>query len=426
MHRELDPPVKSSLDHILSGPPWSLRDVVAVSWRARWIIAAIALAGAVVGAALGSLTPPRYEATTTFMVTQRAGLQTAFRTFEAVLKSNGLGSELVRQFRLDQPPTSLTAASFMRDHLIIEQVRDTNLLRVHVSLHDAKLTTDVANGLAAHALKLYDDLNAKADVGPSPDDLKRQKTLLDDATAARDAAENRLLNFRSQAQIDMLRRNANELFDAARRLENLRITLQAERGRLTSMEAELANLPKTISVPRQLTVSDALLLSIAESEKGRPGAEAIAKELTRTELVNPVYGQLETQAAMLRTSVAALEAELQALANQLTPSRSPSQQLADVYRRESELARLQRELDMAGRVFSSASERYDQMRNATTESLPRPELIDPASLPDQSLSRGMLAGGIAGLLAGLLAALVYALGRAVLTAIMTPRALELR
>lgn len=425
MHREFDPLVKSLRDDRLLGPPWSLSDVVLVCWRARWILAATALAGAVAGVALGSLTPPRYEATTTFMVTQRAGLQTAFRTFEAVLKSNALADELVRQFRLDQPPTSLTAAGFMRDHLIIEQVRDTNLLRVHVSLHDAKLTTDVANGLAAHALKLYDDLNAKANVGPSPDDLRRQKTQLDEATAARDAAENRLLNFRSQAQIDMLRRNADELFNAARRLENLQITLQVERGRLISMEGELARLPKTISVPRQLTVSDSLLLSIAEGEKGRPGAEAIAKELTRTELVNPVYGQLETQAAMLRTSVAALEAERQALANQLTPSRSPSQQLADVYRRESELARLQRELEMAGRVVSSASERYEQMRNATTETLPRPELFDLASLPDQSLSRGMLAGGVAGLLAGLLAALVYVLGRAVMKTIMTPRALEL-
>ena len=95
MHREFDPPVKSLLDDRLLGPPWSLRDVIAASWRARWIAAATALVGAVVGAALGSLTPPRYEATTTFMVTQRAGLQTAFRTFEAVLKSNGLGNELV-------------------------------------------------------------------------------------------------------------------------------------------------------------------------------------------------------------------------------------------------------------------------------------------------------------------------------------------
>jgi hypothetical protein len=467
------------------------------------------------------------------MVTERAGLQTAFRTFEVLLKSNELAENLVRQFRLDQPPTSLTAASFMRDHLLIEQVRDTTMLRAHVFLPDAKLTADVTNGLAVHALELYDRLSARANAGPSPDDVKLAKVRLDEAVEARNVAEQRLLNFRSEVQIDILRRDAGELLEARRRLENLRISLVAERGRLAAAESELANQPKTIVMPRQMTTSDALLvlsassaaangksslvsdltrnevqnpvysqleaqaatqratvsalerqeqelaervktarsrdgermladlrlsleaergrlvsteaelakqprtisiprqlgaseallLSLAEGDKGR--VEAIARELTHTEVVNPVYGQLEAQMATLRSSVAAMEAEQQELSNLMKLAGLPSRQFADVYRRETEVARLQRELDEAVRVASAASAKYDQLSAAVAGGLPRPELIDRASLPDESLSRGMLAGGVAGLLAGLLAALVFVLGREAMRMFTAPRAMEL-
>jgi uncharacterized protein involved in exopolysaccharide biosynthesis len=509
------------------------------------MVAAVALIGAVIGAALGRLAPPRYEATTTFSVAERAGLQTGLRTLEVLLTSNELAEDVVRQFSLDQPPTSLTVASFLRDHVFLEQIRDTSLLRVHVYLPDAKLATDVANGLAAHALELYDRLSARATAGPSPEEVKLVRAQLDEAIAVRDAAEQSLFDFRSEAQIDVLRRDANEQLDARRRLNDvriallaergrlaaaeqelakqpktvlmprqmstseallllsasptaengkgsfvtdlsrnevvnpvysqleaqaathratvsalerqeqelatrvkgaasrgggrelanlrlslerelasLRLSLEAERGRLASTETQLAKQPRTISIPRRLGTSEALLLSLAGADKGAQGAETI-RELTHAEVVNPVYGQLEAQTALLRTSVAAMSAQQQELENQLKLSSSPSLQFADVYRRETQISRLQRALDEASRVVSAASAKYEQVSTATTASLPRPELIDRASQPDQSLSRGMLAGSVAGLLAGFLASLVFVLGRDVMATFMAPKAVAL-
>jgi uncharacterized protein involved in exopolysaccharide biosynthesis len=179
-----------------------------------------------------------------------------------------------------------------------------------------------------------------------------------------------------------------------------------------------------VTIPRQ--VSEALLLSLAGGQRENAASDAIARELlTRTEVMNPVYAQLEIQAATLRTNVAALDAEQRELADQLRLAESPSRRLTTVYERESQIARLERELVAAERVVASLSASYQQAHDSANAFVAQPEIIDPASVPDVSTSRGMIALTVAGLLAGFLAATTFVLGRALMARVIRPLAPEL-
>jgi uncharacterized protein involved in exopolysaccharide biosynthesis len=520
--------VLTSLLRDVGSPQPNVRDLVAAFWRRRWYIAAFAIAGGVAGAGIARLTPPRYEAATTIRVAERAGLQTAIRTFQVILESNGLSEDVVRQFKLDQAPMSLTAATFIRNHLTIEPVRDTDLLRAHVALPEPQLTADVANALATRALEMWNGMNARANLGATSQEVDARQKELEAAVAAHEEAQERLLMFKSQAQLDVLRRNAADMLDARRRLNaltvtlqaekgrlasiqnelskqpktmtvprqvsasealllltqrqavttgsngslannltrseivnpvygglqgqaatlrstvaalehqvrelesqmkprairedvrrlaDLRLSLEAERGRLASIEHELASQPKTVSVPRQVGTSEAFLLSLSDGPKGITETDAMLKELTHAEVVNQVYAQLEIQAATLRTNVAALEAEQEGLAAQLKTD-SPSEHFTTVYERESEIARLEREVGAAANLVSATSTRYDQARESANGYRPQPEIVDRASVPDISLSRSTMAMTVAGVMVGLLFTIAFVLGAALMAPVI--------
>jgi uncharacterized protein involved in exopolysaccharide biosynthesis len=126
-------------------------------WRRRWIVAAAGLACAIVAAVQASFQVPQYEATSTLSVTgsklsdQASPVTTA--NFLPLIQNNSVAAKVTAEFRLNGPPYTLTPEEFASRALSVEDVRNSNLIRLHVRLPDAATSAKVANRIAALAVE---------------------------------------------------------------------------------------------------------------------------------------------------------------------------------------------------------------------------------------------------------------------------------
>jgi uncharacterized protein involved in exopolysaccharide biosynthesis len=180
----------------------ALESYTAVFFRYRWWIAATALLGAIAGLALAASRPPMFESMATVAIVPpslpddtvpavRAERLRVFFTDRAVT------SRVLSETGLDRHPYAMTAGAFLRDRLIVEDVVPTSVLRIRVRLPDGALAVKVCNRLVAVAIE------ARAGETLAERDLiKRQ---LDASRERLDVLGSRLVAFRTQAQIEVLR-----------------------------------------------------------------------------------------------------------------------------------------------------------------------------------------------------------------------------
>ncbi len=127
--------------------------------------------------------------------------------------------------------------------------------------------------------------------------------------------------------------------------------------------------------------------------------------------VNPVYQTLAFQIASSRTRLAALERQARE-----TPAGKAGNgrftEMTDLYRRTSELARLENNLDLARKIHDDLTLRYEQSRSQSVDSMVQLQIVDEATTPDRPVSRQRAQSTVLGFAVGLVSAVFLALARA--------------
>jgi len=129
---------------------WNFIDPIVSSWAQ---IAVIALLGAGLGLTFASLRRPIYEATAVVRVAGDQVDAARGEYLRRLLENGIIASELIREFGITSDsawkilsrskPTA--ADTFLENHINIEPVPSTNLLRISVRLGNAELAAKVAN-----------------------------------------------------------------------------------------------------------------------------------------------------------------------------------------------------------------------------------------------------------------------------------------
>jgi uncharacterized protein involved in exopolysaccharide biosynthesis len=128
--------------------------------------------------------------------------------------------------------------------------------------------------------------------------------------------------------------------------------------------------------------------------------------------VNPVYQTLAFQIATSRTRLAALERQQQELVTIRKISAGRSRELSDLYRKQTEVARLKDAYDLSRRAYADVALRYEQSRAESIGDTVQLQIVDPAIPPDRPLPRKRVQSAGLGFTAGLLIATLIALVRA--------------
>lgn len=136
----------------LRGPsPASVDVFLARLWRAKYLILAGGLIGALVGMSAAYRTTPEYEATTTLIVRQASAPSPTVATsnMRAVIVNRAVADTVVTQLGIQQTP-----AYFLAHSVRIEDVPGTYLMRLAVRLPDRELAARAANLTAQEAILL--------------------------------------------------------------------------------------------------------------------------------------------------------------------------------------------------------------------------------------------------------------------------------
>jgi capsule polysaccharide export protein KpsE/RkpR len=436
---------------------------VAVLWRHRFLIIVLTAAGAIAGLLASAMKPTMYEASATLMVVPPARNDLrpgAIANSRALLENLSLAGRVSAELGLDRPPLSYTAQRFLESAVSVDELRGTNLVRLRVKLPNPQTAMQAAQSLSHKAVALNSAI-ATQDGIARRDQLKAE---LDDAAGRLRTAEQALLEYQSTAQVELLKRDTDAMLDERGDLLKLLVEIEGEKARLAAAEAELGKHRPILAVPRLTAAEEALrhapsappaaasrpLKEAAENadvspdrlrqadrasaDKPAAGGSALgdtrkSAEKARTPAsaqtsvprgqegqadpealdltdpyVNPVYQTLTFQIATSRARLALLERQRHELVDVKKLGGPESQQLRELYARQMELERRQTTYDLARKVYSDLSMRYDESRTEVLGTTPQLQVIDEAVLPDRPLPRKRLQTILLGLVVGFLLA----------------------
>jgi uncharacterized protein involved in exopolysaccharide biosynthesis len=384
-----------------------LIDYIHVLVSQRILIVAIILAGAVVGAVVTPFMTREYDATVSLLVSvpkvgDAQAVDPSVPTYRALIMNRGITRTVLDEFGLREPPYSLTWEAFLRDHLSVDPVIDTNIVEVTVSMRDPQLAAEIANKIADLTVDLNSDLT-QAEYVQSRDEIKDQ---LDATEAELKDIRDRLLLFRKEARIEMLDAEARALLADRDQIHDLVVDIETERARLQGAETEIANHEPRVTVNRSID-SDVAALEVAR-QIGNGEQNPLRLEL-RDEFINPVHQMLQEQIAGARTTLAALERRREELAG-TEEDAAVRVALDKTYEARAELESLQLEFDLTRQQYSQLASRYDQaelqvlMRSASLQTID--EAVPPNRQARPRLSRNILTGLVIALIAALPAAVI--------------------
>lgn len=385
---------------------WDFIDPVLSSWR---LIAVIAAIGAGLALTLASLQRPVYEATAVVRIAEsKTGDQVELvraENFRPLLENRSIAAELIREFEITSEPTwtflressPIAADSFLQDHVRVEQVTGTNLLRVSVRLGDRERAAKVANELVERGVALNRRISQQ-EVVDARDYIKTQ---LGEAAKRLETVRSDLLALKQKSQVDALKADTKGALKVRTGLLELQTSIAYERAFLATSEAELKVSQQLLTTRRMIDRNPALME--AAKEQGASGS-VLGLELSEQQ-VNEAYSKLQEQIAASRAKLAGLERQKMLIDDKrLNAAELPT--LSKLYDSELAIARMQSEYEMALKVYSDLATRHEDARIRVGSRGAQLQLVDPAMAPSSRLSPRVIAttqlGGALGLLVGCL------------------------
>ena len=386
-----------------------LRQYFLLVWRYRLLVVAATVVCALSAFVWGVLTKRTYGAEVALVVSQskigeRDERPVSTASFRPYIESQSIAAKIIREFGFDKPPHRFFASTFFGSVVTIEEIRNSTVFLLAARLDDPDLAARVVNRVAEMAVAVSKRVSFD-EAARSRDDIGLQ---MDEAQKRLDETEAALRTFREKSQIELLRKDVDSALNERGELLSLLIGIEAEKAKLTKAEQELAARTRIDTVRRTID-SDPALMESARPSASQP-TSLLALE-TRNEFVNPVYEQLDSQVAISRTNLAALEQRKTQIVDVRKLGAPQLAKLSQLYQVEGQLSDLEMQRDLARRVYLEVATAYETARLQVSGRSAQLQIIEPAVAPDQPLSRHVvrttLAAALVGLMLSVFGVLVY-------------------
>lgn len=377
--------------------------------RHAWLLAIGGIVGAVLGFIITTTRPIKYEAVTSLMAhlpARPASGSVDRATLRAFLENQTVVTGVLRELQLDRAPHNMTTQGFVSEALRVDEVPGSNLFRVRVQLEDPALATESSRRIAQKAVALNKEVAGNAG-GVLRDELKPH---LDEAAARLNKAEEALVSYQREAQMELLQADSDALVGERGTLLKLMLEIESERARLKAAEEDLKGRTPTLPAERDPQAERSLRQASpgGVTTRREGGVDAQTLDLSNP-IVNPVYQTLQLQVATSRATLAALERYRQELSRRIG---GPAvKELTNLYQRQVELTRRQNDYYLAQRVFEEVSLQFEKARTDLLGSSAHLQVIDEAVQPDRPLPRKRVQTVALGLIIGLSVGALLALLR---------------
>ena len=370
---------------------------VVLLWRWAPLIVGVALLCGAATTLLALRRPTLYEATSTLAV---SGSKIAEETTSVVsvnyrpfIENNSVAETVVREFRLADAPYGITSQVFLESVLSVEEVRNSSLIRLHVTLRDPALAANVANRVSDLAVEGARKLS-QAEAVQARDDLQDE---VQDARTRMEKAAAALESFKSSAQVELTRADVEAMLQQRTELLDLIVDTEAARAKVARGEADLAARQRVDSFVRSIDSDPAL--SQAARAAGASDSSVLGLQIKSQE-PNKVYQAIEEQLANDRVQLAALERRRAELIGARGLDARQQSKLTSLYKKESELTRLTTDYDVAAKSYQEIAARYDVARLQVAGRSGQIQVIDRAIQPTVPRSRHIGRNAVFGFVGG--------------------------
>jgi uncharacterized protein involved in exopolysaccharide biosynthesis len=391
-------PIRSARSESADVP---IAEYLGILWVRRNLLIAAAIGAGLLALLYTSLVTPTYEAEVMVLVSQAkiGERQTEsplnVSTFRSIIVNHSLAAQVIKEFKLTRPPMfhvfgastdPLTPSRFLDSYLSVEQIGDTNLIRIRVRGPDPNVVAKVANRLVENAVVLNRELSQR-EVVAVRDYIKTQ---VDETSKRLEDLKTQVLDFKEKAQVDLLKKDAEAALEERSELIGLLVDIESARARLTRGEEQLAGRKPTLTVTRSIdkdaALSEAVRAGGGASGTGNPngtntGIGVLGLQL-RDEQVDQVYSEIAKDLAKTRTELAGLESQRRALVDKYGLGGDKLKSLNSLYAKETQLARLQMDYDLVSRIYSDLATRYEQARIQVASRSTQLEVVDSALVPE--------------------------------------------
>ena len=365
--------------------PIRLREYVELAWRFKWLLILSAVASGTLMFVASTSGSRVYESIVTFAATPSKigdtspGTTASPASFRPIIESRTTALAVIKELGLDKTPYRLTPTEFAEGIASVDEVRGTNLMRVTVRFPEADLAARIANSLARHAVELARKVSSDEAV-QAKDMIGEQLTL---ARTRLDEEDKQLKTYREEAQIEALKEDVRAALGKRGELLDLLVTIESEKAKLKRMEEELAK-HNRVDVMKKTIDSEPALAEAARAQA--PGSSTLGLQL-RSEAVDPVYQELDADAATTRTRLASLQKQKAELVDVRKLNASQMPLLMRLYAREATLGRREVERDLAQKIYEDISQRYEAARLQVAGRSAQLVILDEAIPADRPVSR---------------------------------------
>jgi polysaccharide biosynthesis transport protein len=358
-----------------------------------------------------------------------SGVQTA-ETYAELFIEEPVLARVIQQLKLNVSPSELLSRT------TVSPVTNTNILGVSVTWKDAATSAAIANAFGEAIVGRERDLvSSQADsaLAELAQELPAERARMNDAQNRLTAFEaaHRIANIDEQTQATITNMAA---LDA--KLQQTQADMQQAQAQLGSDTAQMGSIPATItgntnisqnpvvsSLQTQLTQVN-IQLQQAEQQYTDRHPQVIALKQQKAQLEsdiakqkqnvvagttvvpNPVYEQLAQQASQSRSQVAADDAQIAELRDQLHQTQP---QLSQLPGQAAQLADLQRRAKSAQDVYSALEQKYVDARVASETAISDVTITQPALASQASVRPSLVLNTIIALVLGLVLGVTGAL-----------------
>jgi uncharacterized protein involved in exopolysaccharide biosynthesis len=390
-------------------PVLDLRPVLWALRSSKWWVACGAIVGLGLGGIVWNIRGVTYEAVATLAVIQpRAQTQPSADTtsnYRALLENYSVATSVIKDQRLGDGPRPIDPGKFLREVLSVEEIRGTNLVRIHVRLNSPTKAAAVAEDVATRAVDLSRRVNE--DEGATLRD--RLKSQQDEALANFKVAEQRLITFKRVNHLDELEAEVKSLVQQREKLLGVDVDLSAQRGRAEATEREKAARPAVTTYSRTFEDSPALT-EAARTQTGGDSRALLGLGL-RTEVPNPIHEDLDRELAMARAKIAELERHRRQILDSIAQF-DKAGKLADWYDKQTQALGLEADRLLARKVYDDVAMRYEQAKVVVTSGSAQLQIVDAAYALPNPMSWPLPVSLILGALLGMAMAAALAVAAA--------------
>jgi len=385
----------------------SLRELIEVIWRGKWLIAAITIIAMLVSGILSFFViAPTYEARTTLMVSPMVSNnspsnqdsaydsmlsylsqypQMTLETYRVQVTNPHIINQVITDLKLDPKKYDVNS---LKDSIDVEAVKDTNLIRITVDDKNPDMAARIANTLAP---KFVDFLSStlQEQMGKSASFLQTQ---MEEEQKNLDAVTEQLKNFMAKPQsVNELQQDIDAklklITDFKTQLVQLDVDEKAARASLESAKARLAKEPKFLDLQKSI-VDDPVMSDIA-AEKSDGKMSGVAGLTMKSQEINENYTMLNDKVAELEVTLSGIVSQKTAISANIQKTQTELESLqALLAEKQTEYNRLQQQYTVAQDTYNTFLQKYQEARITTSNKIGDTSImvVSPAIVPDEPVA----------------------------------------